>query len=115
MKNPLLTGTMIALAAGSLFAAACSKNEAKPTTPATTMEKTAAAVHCMGINSCKGQGSCKSAKNACKGQNSCKGEGMTPSLVGFRLCLKFSEPRNDVFNACTARGGTPLICFHIWS
>jgi len=76
MKNPVRTGTMIALAAGSLFVAACSKGESKSTMPAAGGEKTATAVACMGINSCKGQGSCKSAKNACKGQNSCKGEGV---------------------------------------
>ena len=35
--------------------------------------------HCIGVNSCKGQSACKSAKNACKGQNSCKGQGYTES------------------------------------
>lgn len=30
---------------------------------------------CMGVNACKGQGACKTAKNACGGQNSCKGTG----------------------------------------
>ena len=92
MKNPILTGTMIALAAGSLFAAACSKNEPQPTTPMAG-EKMAAAVHCMGINSCKGQGSCKSAKNACKGQNSCKGEGYVDTASA---------------DECTTKGGTVM-------
>jgi len=32
-------------------------------------------VDCYGVNSCKGHGKCKTAKNACKGQNSCKGQG----------------------------------------
>jgi len=32
-------------------------------------------IHCLGVNSCKGQSACKSANNACKGQNSCKGKG----------------------------------------
>lgn len=32
-------------------------------------------VPCYGINGCKGQSDCKTAKNDCKGQNSCKGEG----------------------------------------
>ena len=36
------------------------------------------AVHCFGINSCKGKGACKSAKNACKGHNGCKGMGWLP-------------------------------------
>ena len=34
-----------------------------------------AAVHCYGVNSCKGSSDCKTAKNECKGQNSCKGTG----------------------------------------
>lgn len=34
-------------------------------------------VACMGINSCKGHGSCKSAQNDCKGKNGCKGQGKT--------------------------------------
>ncbi len=91
MKNPVRTGTIIALAAGSLFAAACSKSsDSKSTMPAAGGEKTAA-VHCVGINSCKGQGSCKSAKNACKGQNSCKGEGMMDTASA---------------DECTTKGGT---------
>jgi hypothetical protein len=90
MKNPVRTGTMIALAAASLFAAACSKTpDTKSTMPAAG-EKTAG-VQCMGINSCKGQGSCKTAQNACKGQNSCKGTG--------RVEAASSEE-------CTTKGGT---------
>ena len=80
MKNPVRTGSMIAFAAASLFAAACgSKAPDQGTTPAAAApEKTAAAVHCMGINSCKGTGSCKAeGKNSCKGQNGCKGQGWT--------------------------------------
>ena len=33
------------------------------------------AVHCYGVNTCKGTSDCKTAKNDCKGQNSCKGTG----------------------------------------
>lgn len=33
-------------------------------------------VECHGVNSCKGQSSCKTATNACKGKNSCKGKGV---------------------------------------
>jgi uncharacterized membrane protein len=32
-------------------------------------------VRCSGINSCKGQSFCATAKNACAGQNACKGQG----------------------------------------
>ena len=41
----------------------------------TTASADEAKVHCDGVNSCKGQSSCKSAKNSCKGQNACKGQG----------------------------------------
>lgn len=34
-----------------------------------------AKLHCYGVNSCKGQSACKTAKNECRGQNSCKGQG----------------------------------------
>lgn len=33
------------------------------------------AVHCYGVNSCKGSSDCKTSMNDCKGQNSCKGHG----------------------------------------
>ena len=66
MKNPIRTGTMIAMTAATLFASACgskSSSSTPETTPATTPAATeqAATVHCQGINECKGQ-------NACKGQ-----------------------------------------------
>jgi len=32
-------------------------------------------VKCEGVNSCKGHGACKTAKNSCKGKNACKGQG----------------------------------------
>lgn len=90
MKNPVRTGTIIALAAGSLFAVACSKtSDSKSTMP--MMGEKSATMHCMGANACKGQGSCKSAKNGCKGMNSCKGEGMVETATA---------------EDCTAKGGT---------
>lgn len=91
MKNPVRTGTMIALAAGSLLAAACGSKspDTKSTMPATG-EKTAA-IHCMGINACKGQASCKTEKNACKGQNGCKGQGFVEIASA---------------DECTTKGGT---------
>lgn len=47
-------------------------------------------VKCMGINSCKGHGACKTASNDCKGMNSCKGHGWVP--VGSA-------------DECTSKGG----------
>ncbi len=42
-------------------------------------------VHCYGVNSCKGQADCKTAKNECKGQGSCKGLGFKG--VTAKACL----------------------------
>ena len=36
----------------------------------------AAKAPCYGVNSCKGQSTCKTANNDCKGHNACKGQGM---------------------------------------
>lgn len=33
-------------------------------------------VECQGVNSCKGQSSCKTATSECAGKNSCKGKGV---------------------------------------
>jgi len=101
-------GALIAIAAGSLFAAACKKadekkpdnaGEMKPGDKAGVMkagdmkpdEKTAK-VHCMGVNSCKGQGACKTANNDCAGKNGCGGKGF----------VEMAEAD------CTAKGGTVM-------
>ncbi|MCA9673575.1 MAG: hypothetical protein H6708_05190 [Kofleriaceae bacterium] len=100
MNLKLKHGALIAMAAGSLFASACKKDEAKSeqapakTQPADKADTAAkkdmpaahddkamagmgeqtAKVHCSGINECKGHGACKTANNACAGQNGCKGQ-----------------------------------------
>lgn len=77
-----ITGTTLATAAAALLmSGALSLNS----TPAS-----AAAVHCAGINSCKGQSACKSASNSCKGLNACKGQGWIEQSSA---------------EACTAAGG----------
>ena len=65
MKTTKAGGMAIATAAALLFASFA----------ATTASADEAKVKCTGVNSCKGQSSCKSAKNSCKGMNSCKGKG----------------------------------------
>ena len=60
-----LSGAAIASAAALLFSVAT----------ITTASADEAKMHCDGVNACKGQSSCKSAKNSCKGQNSCKRQG----------------------------------------
>ena len=62
-KSNVATGAALALVAASLFA----------TLPA--QDTKAAEVKCFGVNGCKGQNDCMTAKNACKGQGECKGQG----------------------------------------
>lgn len=61
------SGIAIASAAAAIFALGA-------TAPA-VQAADAPMVKCAGINSCKGQSECKTAKNECKGMNSCKGQG----------------------------------------
>ncbi|MEZ5870685.1 MAG: hypothetical protein R3D32_02345 [Nitratireductor sp.] len=49
-----------------------------------------AKVHCIGINSCKGQSDCKTAASSCKGLNSCAGKGFLETTKA----------------ECTEKGGT---------
>jgi hypothetical protein len=70
-KTVSITGAALALAAAGLFASLSSQVMAEE-----------AQVHCYGINGCKGQNDCKTAKNSCKGQGQCKGQGfMTMSRI----------------------------------
>lgn len=61
-------GVTLATAAAALFIAGAAM------TVAPTVAQ-ADGVKCMGANSCKGHGSCKTASNECKGHNACKGKG----------------------------------------
>ena len=65
-KTKRLTGAAIAAAAAGLFA----MGHAAP-----ALADDAGKIQCEGVNSCKGKGDCKGAKNSCKGENSCKGQG----------------------------------------
>ena len=71
MVRRVVLGAAVASALGSLLAsgiAYAAEKEGK------TAEKT---VKCVGVNDCKGKGTCKSAKNDCKGQNACKGQSLS--------------------------------------
>src|SRR5262249_41245304 len=87
----LRQGVLVAMAAGSLFAAACKSRDSTEKAAAPAGDKTAK-IHCQGVNDCKGKGGCQSAKNACAGQNGCKGQG-------------FIETTAD---DCKTKGGTIL-------
>jgi hypothetical protein len=62
-----LSGIALATAAAGLFATA-------GIAPAMAA-KHEGAVHCLGVNACKGKSDCATASSACKGQNACKGKG----------------------------------------
>ena len=68
MIRKAVLGATVASALGSLLASGVAFAADKG---GKTAEKT---VKCVGVNDCKGKGSCKSAKNDCKGQNACKGQ-----------------------------------------
>ena len=59
------TGTSIAAAAAVVAIGVAAA-------PTAAVAKDATKVHCYGVNTCKGQSDCKTAKNDCKGQNDCK-------------------------------------------
>jgi hypothetical protein len=59
-------GAIIAAMAAGLFGAGA---------PLVASAADSAKVHCQGVNSCKGKGSCHGASNGCAGQNGCKGKG----------------------------------------
>jgi hypothetical protein len=89
MKNPIITGTITALTAVTLFAGACGSK--KPAAAKPAAKEMTATVNCLGINECKAQGSCKTDKNTCKGQNTCKGTGVVSAASA---------------EECTTKGGT---------
>jgi hypothetical protein len=71
MRKSTLTGAVLATAVALMFAG---------TVVRAADDGSSAKVKCVGANSCKGQGACKSASNDCKGQNGCKGKGF--SMMG---------------------------------
>jgi hypothetical protein len=81
-ENEMTTkGALIAAMAAGLLGAAA---------PLVANAGDDAKVHCQGVNSCKGKGSCHSAANGCAGRNGCKGKGW----------VELSEKE------CKAKGGT---------
>jgi uncharacterized membrane protein len=84
--NTFTKGAMLASAVAGMFA--CTTPKSATTSGAMATDS----IHCGGINSCKGQGSCAGNDNACKSQNSCKGKGFVDTSAAD----------------CKAKGGTVL-------
>ena len=61
---------VLAAAAAALFSAGVTLGAG-----ATSHGEEEGAVHCEGINGCKGQSECKTDASECSGKNSCKGKG----------------------------------------
>ncbi len=70
---------------------------------------------CKGMNSCKGQGGCKSSDNGCAGKNSCKGKGGCATVArhgcrGMNDCkgqggCKSGDKGCAGKNSCKGKGG----------
>lgn len=88
MNRNASTGTLIAASVAALFG--CASN---PTPAAAPSGTTSASVRCLGVNSCKGQGTCATAEHSCGKHTPCKGQGW--------LSLPSAEE-------CTAKGGKVL-------
>ena len=88
----LKQSTLIALSAGSLFAAACRKPMADKsgTSSMSGSGEKVAKIQCNGANDCKGQSGCKTALNDCAGKNGCKGKGFITTASA---------------DECTSKGG----------
>ena len=76
-KQPLFKKDYLKAVVAGLFCSTLGSvgnaQENKPTaTPTTTAPSK---VHCYGINACRGQADCHTAKNSCSGKNACKGQG----------------------------------------
>jgi len=75
MTKPVSRFAPTALALAGQAALVAAALAALPAPALADDAKMAKAVHCYGINTCKGTSDCATAKNSCKGQNTCKGQG----------------------------------------
>jgi hypothetical protein len=88
MEQITVKGALIATAVAALFGCAESTPKA-----AAAPSGTGGDVKCLGINSCKGQGTCATAEHSCGKHTPCKGHGWLP--------VESAEE-------CAAKGGTVL-------
>lgn len=89
-KNSTIAAAAIAFALGSTsaFAAEAPSGSTGPAIAAGD------AVHCYGVNSCKGQADCATTEHACKGQNECAGQGFKEMTAGE--CLAADGTIGDI-------------------
>jgi len=72
-RTLIVSAAMAGLVAGTMVTTGCksSSDSGKAAASDTSMSKH----DCKGMNSCKGQGGCKTGEQGCKGKNDCKGKG----------------------------------------
>jgi hypothetical protein len=99
MKTPT-TSALIVSAFCTLLAQGALAVEGKSATAA------AGRVHCGGLNSCKGQGACASAKNSCKGAAGCPGA--SNACAGKNECKGKGWVSTSTVKECKEKGGTVL-------
>lgn len=93
MSN-LKTGTTLASAAAMLALSALAHAATPPAGSSGAAVNATDAVHCYGVNSCKGTADCKTTSHDCKGMNSCKGQGFKAMKAG--MCLKRGGTIGDI-------------------
>ena len=72
-----LSGIALAIAAAGML---------MTTVVGTVQAEEAKNIHCEGVNACKGNNDCKTAKNECKGLGACKGQGFVAMTA--EQCIK---------------------------
>jgi len=71
-RTLIISAAIAGLVAGTTAVTGCSSS---PKAGSSVSDSAANKHDCKGLNSCKGQGGCKTGDMGCKGKNDCKGKG----------------------------------------
>ncbi len=85
------SGTALAAALASAIAIPAFVLAAEHSKPGNANAKEGEAIHCYGVNKCKGVGDCGGKGHSCSGKNTCKGQGFLE--MSKDLCLKIEGGR----------------------
>ena len=76
MNNTIATKSRTSFAAAAALVALAAASLISPVKAADQSASKQEPVRCYGVNSCKGESLCATAKHDCKGLNDCKGQGV---------------------------------------
>ena len=76
MNNTIATKSRTSFAAAAALVALAAASLVSPVKAADQSASKQEPVRCYGVNSCKGESLCATAKHDCKGLNDCKGQGV---------------------------------------